>query len=173
MLELVDTPLSKKMFIEMNVQLKRGTSDESNLRYNVGGFKALPNIIGMMNVIHTTAPADVEKELDDLLKEYHAIKEISIQDIIDFHVRFERIHPFGDGRVGRMIMYKECLKNGCMPFVILDKDKTFYLRDLKEYDNQPNYLIETRLHAQDIYECTCKQLLNFDLDQIQGQSSEL
>lgn len=76
---------------------------------------------------------------------------ITINDIVDFHVCFERIHPFGDGngQVGRIIMYKECLKNGIMPFVILDIAKVFYLRGLKEYNKQPNYMIETCLQEQD------------------------
>lgn len=166
MLDHIDTPMTKEMFIEMNVILKRGTTDESNPRYNVDGFKKVPNIIGLVNVIKTTAPAEVNDELDKLLAEYQSIQEISLNNIIDFHVRFERIHPFGDGngRVGRMIMFKECLKNGIMPFVILDRDKAFYLRGLKEYNNQSNYLIDACFQAQDIYENICNQLLDFDLD---------
>ncbi len=171
MLENIDTPMTKEMFIEMNVILKRGTTDENNPRYNVGGFKKAPNIIGLVNVIKTTSPADVSIELDKLLAEYQSIQEVSLHDIIDFHVRFERIHPFGDGngRVGRMIMFKECLKNGIMPFVILDRDKVFYLRGLKEYNNQSNYLIETCFQEQDIYESVCNQLLDFSFEQTQGQ----
>lgn len=174
MLNHIDTAMTNEMFIEMNVILKRGTTDESNPRYNVGGFKTAPNIIGLVNVINTTPPADVESALEELLKDYQSIQIVSLHDIIDFHVRFERIHPFGDGngRVGRMIMFKECLKNGITPFVILDRDKGFYLRGLKEYDNQSNYLIDTCLQDQDIYESVCNQLLDFELDQIQGQKME-
>ncbi|EHJ7843777.1 MAG: Fic family protein [[Clostridium] innocuum] len=152
------------MLIKMIVLLKRGNTDESNPRYHVGGFKKVPNIINMVNVIKTTAPQDVETEIDHLLETYQSKKEITFQDIIDFHVRFERIHPYGDGRVGRMIMFKECLRNDILPFVVLDQDKTCYLRGLREYDRQPNYLIETCLHEQDIYENVCQQLLDFDLD---------
>lgn len=164
MLDHIDVPMTKEMFIQMNIILKRGTTDESNPRYNVGGFKTVPNIIGLVNVIKTTPPEEVEIELDKLLKEYQSIQKVSLNDIVDFHVRFERIHPFGDGngRVGRMIMFKECLKNGIMPFVILDRDKVFYLRGLKEYSNQSNYLIDTCLLDQDVYESICNQLLDFD-----------
>lgn len=166
MLEHIDKPLTKEMLIEMNVILKRGTTDESNPRYNVGGFKTVPNIIGLVNVIKTTPPADVEKELDTLFEKYHNIEQITAHDIINFHVCIERIHPFGDGngRVGRMIMYKECLKNGIAPFVILDRDKVFYLRGLKEYNEQPDFLIETCLQEQDVYIAMCNQLLDFKLD---------
>lgn len=174
MLEHIEDPLSKEMFIRMNVLLKKGTSDESNPRYNVGGFKKVPNIIGLVNVIQTTAPQDVEKELDNLLEDYLEIDNVRIEDIIDFHVRFERIHPFGDGngRVGRMIMYKECLKHDIVPFVVLDQDKTFYLRGLKEYNRNRTYLIDTCLHEQDIYESVCHQLLDFEIEESKEQELE-
>lgn len=112
-LSIVDAPLTKEIIIEMNKILKRNTSDEDNPRYNVGGFKTIPNVIGIINVIHTSSPEDVEKDLDNLLKSYHNKQTITLEDIIDFHYNFEKIHPFGDGngRVGRMIMFKECLKN--------------------------------------------------------------
>lgn len=167
MLDNVDNPLSKEMMIEMNVILKRNTSDEDNPRYNVGGFKVVPNIIGMVNVIKTTDPAYVEHDIDKLLSEYNSKTNITIEDIIDFHVRFERIHPFGDGngRVGRMIMFKECLKNNVMPFIILDNDKPYYLRGLKEYDNEKSFLGDTCLNAQDVYDAMCTELLNFEINE--------
>lgn len=167
MLDNVDKPLSKEMVIKMNVILKRGTSDEDNPRYNVGGFKIVPNMIGLLNAIQTIAPENVEKEMDSLLDGYLAKKEIALHDILEFHVRFERIHPLSDsnGIVGRMIMFKECLKHGIVPFVVLDQDKTFYLRGLREYNRHPNYLIDTCLHEQDIYEDVCWQLLNFDIEE--------
>ena len=165
MLDNVDKPLSKEMMIEMNKILKRNTSDEDDPRYNVGGFKVVPNIIGVVNVIKTSAPKDVEKNIDELLANYYSLDKVTLEDIIEFHVRFERIHPFGDGngRVGRMIMFKECLKNNIMPFIILDRDKPYYIRGLKEYDNDKKYLIDTCLHSQDIYEDMCKQLLDFEI----------
>ena len=166
MLDNVDKSLTKEMMIEMNKILKRNTSDEDDPRYNVGGFKVIPNIIGVVNVIKTTDPKDVIKELDNLLKEYLAIRKVKLEDIIDFHVRFERIHPFGDGngRVGRMIMFKECLKNNIMPFIIMDSDKPYYMRGLKEYSNDSKYLLDTCLHSEDIYDDICKELLDFDIE---------
>ena len=162
----IDKKLTKEMLIEMNTILKKGTSDEDNPRYNIGGFKIVPNIIGLVNVINTSSPEDVEKDLDKLLDEYNKKEKILLEDIIDFHVRFETIHPFsdGNGRVGRIIMFKECLKNNIMPFIILDKHKEYYMRGLKQYSQDPKFLIDTCLNAQDIYEDICNQLLNFDVD---------
>ena len=166
MLDNVDAPLSKEMIIEMNTILKRNTSDEENPAYNIGGFKVVPNITGMIHLTKPTAPEDVEKEMLDLLNSYVKLNKVSLTDIIDFHVKFECIHPFsdGNGRVGRMIMFKECLKNNIMPFIILDKDKPYYLRGLKEYEQDKQYLIDTCLHFQDVYEEVCKQLLDFKID---------
>ena len=165
MLDNVDELLTKDMIIEMNKILKRNTSDEENPRYNVGGFKVVPNIIGVVNVIHTTAPEDVEQEIEKLLNEYNSKMNITLADIVDFHFRFERIHPFGDGngRVGRIIMFKECLRNNIMPFIVLDNDKTYYIRGLKEYENDKMFLIDTICHEQDLYEKMCEELLNFEI----------
>lgn len=154
MLENVNKKLTKKMFIEMNIILKKGTSDETNPLYNVGGFKNRENEMGsFINPISTSKPKNVERDLDKLLKEYYKKKKIKIEDIIDFHYKFEKIHPFGDGngRVGRMIMYKECLKNKITPFIITDDKRAFYMRGLKEYNNEKGYLIDTILYEQDIY----------------------
>ena len=165
MIDNVDKLLTKEMIIEMNKILKRNTSDEDDPRYNVGGFKIVPNTIGVINEIKTTEPKNVEKEIDKLLNSYNLKKQVSIEDIIDFHFKFERIHPFGDGngRVGRMIMFKECLRNNIIPFIVLDDDKPYYLRGLKEYENDKMYLIDTIKHEQDIYEKICEELLDFDL----------
>ena len=167
MLDNVDKPLSKEMMIEMNKILKRNTSDEDDPRYNVGGFKVVPNIIGLVNVIKTSEPKDVEKDIDELLADYLKLERVTLEDIIDFHVRFERIHPFGDGngRVGRMIMFKECLKNDIMPFIILDKDRPYYMRGLKEYKNDKMFLIDTIRHEQDLYEKICEELLDFEIEE--------
>ena len=164
-LEIINEELSKDIMINMNKILKKNTTDEENPRYNVGGFKVVPNKIGLINIVNTSKPEDVEKDINDLLKWYKNIKNITLEDIIEFHVRFERIHPFGDGngRVGRMIMFKECLKNNIVPFIILDKDKSFYMRGLKEYNNDKMYLIDTIKNEQDIYKEVCDELLNFDL----------
>ena len=116
--------------INMNKILKRNTTDEDNPRYNVGGFKIVPNKIGLINVINTSSPKDTPKDIDNLLSWYNSLKNITLEDIIEFHVRFEKIHPFqdGNGRVGRMIMFRECLYNDIMPFYIEDRNKDFYIR---------------------------------------------
>ena len=165
-LDIIDENLTKEIMIKMNMILKRNTSDEENPRYNVGGFKVVPNKIGLINVINTSAPEDVEKELDNLLNEYNNLKKITLEDIIEFHYRFEIIHPFGDGngRVGRMIMFKECLKNNIMPFIVLDSDKPYYMRGLKNYKEDKMFLIDTIKHEQDIYEINAKEMLNFELE---------
>lgn len=168
MLKTVDEPLSKEMMIQMNMILKRGTSYEDNPAYNVGGFKVRENGIGMINPFKTTKPADVETELDALLEKFQNKGVLSFEDIVEFHVCFERIHPFGDGngRTGRMIMFKQCLQNSHIPFVLLDRDRAFYLRGLKEWDFERNYLIDTLLTQQDIYASVCEQ---FDIFKDFGQ----
>ena len=162
MIDNIDNKLTKEMIIKMNVILKRGTTDEDNPRYNVGGFKTLPNKIGLINIINTSKPKDVDKDIDKLLDWYHNIDNITLEDIIEFHYRFECIHPFGDGngRVGRIIMFKECLKNSIMPFIVLDSDKDYYLRGLKEYKRDKMYLIDTIKNEQDIFEKICAELLD-------------
>lgn len=164
-LDNVDNNLTKEIIIEMHKILKRNTSDEENPRYNVGGFKVIPNMIGVVNIVKTTAPEDVEKELTELLNEYNSKDIVTLEDIIDFHYKFEKIHPFGDGngRIGRIIMFKECLKNNIMPFIILDENKSYYLRGLKEYENDKIYLIDTIKHEQDLYEKMCNELLDYEL----------
>ena len=167
MLDNVDNKLSKEMIIEMNKILKRNTSDEENPRYNVGRFKIVPNMIGLVNVMNTTAPEKVEEEIENLLSEYNCKINITLEDIIDFHYKFEKIHPFGDGngRVGRIIMFKECLRNNIMPFIVLDDDKPYYMRGLKEYENDKMFLIDTIKHEQDLYEKICEDLLNFEIEE--------
>ncbi len=165
MLDNVDEILTKDMIIEMNKILKRNTSDEENPRYNVGGFKIVPNMIGLVNPVNTTLPEDVEKEIEDLLSEYNSKINVTLEDIIDFHFIFERIHPFGDGngRVGRIIMFKECLRNNVMPFIVFNNDKAFYMRGLREYENDKLFLIDTIRHEQDLFEQVCEKLLNFEI----------
>lgn len=165
MLDIYEKKLDKNIIIEMNKILKRGTSDEDNPRYNVGGFKIVPNKIGLINVINTSSPKDTPKDIDNLLSWYNSLKNITLEDIIEFHYKFEKIHPFGDGngRVGRMIMFKECLKNDIMPFIILDSDKPFYLRGLKNYENDKMFLIETIKNEQDLYEVAVNDMLDFEI----------
>ena len=165
MLDIYEKKLDKNIIIEMNKILKRGTSDEDNPRYNVGGFKIVPNKIGLINVINTSSPKDTPSDIDNLLSWYNSLKNITLEDIIEFHYKFEKIHPFGDGngRVGRMIMFKECLKNDIMPFIILDSDKPFYLRGLKNYENDKMFLIDTIKHEQDLYEVAVNDMLDFEI----------
>ena len=124
-------------------------------------------MIGLVNVINTTAPEKVEEEIENLLSEYNSKINITLEDIIDFHYSFEKIHPFGDGngRVGRIIMFKECLRNNIIPFIVLDDDKPYYMRGLKEYENDKAFLIDTIKHEQDLFEKTCEELLNFEIEE--------
>ena len=151
MLDVADKKLNEKMIKEFHKILKNGTSDSRVEWFNVGEYKQKANQIG--SGISTTLPSNVEKEMSKLMDWYNSIKEITIKEIIEFHYRFEKIHPFqdGNGRVGRIIIFKECLKNNIIPFIILDKDKLFYYRGLKEYKNENGYLIDTCLNAQDQY----------------------
>lgn len=112
--------------------------------------KKMPNEVGGMA---TALPEDVAAEMQALLAAYSAKKAKTLEDILDFHVRFERIHPFqdGNGRVGRLIMFKECLKYGIVPFIIEDNLKMFYYRGLKEWSREKGYLTDTCLTAQDRY----------------------
>lgn len=164
-LDNIDEVLTKDMILKMHKMLKRGTTDEDSPLYNVGGFKKVPNIIGLQNVIETSSPENVRNDLEELLIDYEKLQEVTLKDIIDFHVRFERIHPLsdGNGRIGRLIMFKECLKNNIVPFIILDEEKAFYMRGLKEYNKDRKYLKDTILHFQDIYDEMCNRLLNYDV----------
>lgn len=164
-LDNIDEILTEDMILKMHKMLKRGTSDEDSPLYNVGGFKKVPNIIGLQNVIETSSPENVQNDLEELLIDYEKLQEVTLKDIIDFHVRFERIHPLsdGNGRIGRLIMFKECLKNNIVPFIILDEEKAFYMRGLKEYNKDRKYLKDTILHFQDLFDEMCNRLLNYDV----------
>ena len=142
--------LSEKFIKELHFVLKNGTSDSRKEWFVVGDYKKIPNEVGGMN---TTLPEEVAQRMKELLKEYNDKKEKLFEDILDFHVRFERIHPFqdGNGRVGRLILFKECLKYNIVPFIIDDHLKMFYYRGLKEWDYEKGYLIDTCLSAQDKY----------------------
>ena len=142
--------LSEKFIKELHFVLKNGTSDSRKKWFVVGDYKKIPNEVGGMN---TTLPEEVAQRMKELLKEYNDKKEKTFEDILDFHVKFERIHPFqdGNGRVGRLILFKECLKYNIVPFIIDDHLKMFYYRGLKEWDYEKGYLIDTCLSAQDKY----------------------
>ena len=149
----VKTELNEKFIKELHFILKSGTSDSKKDWFAVGDYKKFPNEVGNMK---TPLPEEVDNLMKDLLKEYNSKKEKTFEDILDFHVQFERIHPFqdGNGRIGRLIMFKECLKYNIVPFIIEDNLKIFYYRGLKEWNNERGYLVDTCLTAQDRYK-TC------------------
>lgn len=150
MLDVAEEKLTEEMIKEFHKILKEGTSDSRKEWFNVGEYKKLVNEAGNMQ---TTLPKNVAKDMAKLMEWYNSLEKITIKEIIEFHFKFEKIHPFqdGNGRVGRIIAFKECLKNNLVPFIILDKDKLFYYRGLKEYKNEKGFLIDTCLNAQDQY----------------------
>lgn len=140
--------LTEKLIKELHLTLKNGTSDSRKEWFAVGAYKKLPNEVGG---VETALPEEVADKMKHLLTEYNAKNDKTIEDILEFHVQFERIHPFqdGNGRVGRLIMFKECLKYHIVPFIIEDDLKMFYYRGLKEWDNKKGYLTDTCLAAQE------------------------
>ena len=148
--------LTESMIKELHKILKSGTSDSRKSWFNVGEYKRLPNEVGGKE---TTPPEEVHTQITSLIKSYNAIKNKTLEDIIDFHCKFERIHPFqdGNGRVGRLIMFKECLANNIVPFIITDELKLFYYRGLSNWGKINGFLTDTCLTAQDQY----KTLLDY------------
>ena len=142
--------LTEKFIKDLHLLLKNGTSDSRKEWFAVGDYKKLPNEVGGME---TALPEEVADQMKALLAEYNGKKDKKLKDILDFHVKFERIHPFqdGNGRVGRLIMFKECLKYNIVPFIIEDHLKVFYYRGLKVWNHQKGYLMDTCLTAQDQY----------------------
>ena len=140
--------LTEKFIKELHFTLKSGTSDSRKNWFNVGEYKKLPNEVGGKE---TAKPEDTANKIKELLKSYNQKDEHTLEEIIDFHYRFETIHPFqdGNGRVGRLIMFKECLKNNIVPFIIDEDLKMFYYRGLSEWNNEKGYLTDTCLAAQD------------------------
>ncbi len=150
MLDIADEPLSEEHIKEFHRLLKTNTSDSRKPWFRIGDYKLKPNIVGG---IETTPPSKVQYEIEELLKDYRDKKTITVEDIIDFHFKFEQIHPFqdGNGRVGRLIIFKECLAHEITPLIIEDDHKYFYYRGLSEYPKVKGYLIDTCLSAQDAY----------------------
>lgn len=142
--------LSEHFIKKLHHILKTSTSDSHKDWFAVGEYKRLPNEVGGMQ---TSLPEEVADKMKALLSDYNAVPKKTLDDILDFHVRFERIHPFqdGNGRVGRLIMFKECLKYNIVPFIIEENLKLFYYRGLKEWYNEKGYLTDTCLTAQDKY----------------------
>lgn len=161
MLDTIEDKLTEEMIKKYHFILKEGTLTDSEKEwFNVGEYKQKKNFVGN---ITTTLPSNVPKDMNQLLNWYNNIDKKTIEDIIEFHVRFEKIHPFqdGNGRVGRMIMFRECLYNDIIPFFIEDRNKGYYIRGLKEYqtNNEKGYLIDTCLNSQDNYKKMAKYFL--------------
>ncbi len=155
-IEQAQARLTETFIKQLHSILKSGTSHAAKSWFAVGEYKLLPNEVGG---IETTPPSEVHQQMKQLLHDYNNLKYPNIEDIIDFHHSFEAIHPFqdGNGRVGRLIMFKECLKNGIVPFIITDELKLFYYRGLHEWPRIKGYLLDTCLTAQDNF----KALLSY------------
>ena len=156
-LSVADKELSEAIIKQIHYILKSGTTDSQKEWFAVGDYKKRPNMIGDM--VETTHPSKVVDELKQLLRQYRENDNITFGDIVEFHYKFEKIHPFqdGNGRVGRLIMFKECLKHNIPPFIIEDVSKEYYRRGLKEYEREKGFLTETCREAQDAY----KKLLKY------------
>lgn len=148
MIEEANNILSEKFLKELHLVLKNGTSDSRKDWFAVGEYKQNANEVGGNA---TTAPVNVSKEMKALLFAYNQKKQITLEDLLEFHVRFECIHPFqdGNGRIGRLIMFKECLKHNIVPFIITEQTKLYYYQGLKEWKQERGYLRDTCLMAQD------------------------
>jgi hypothetical protein len=148
-IEGAHTKLSESFIKQLHYILKLGTTDSRKSWFKVGDYKMLENEVGGDE---TTKPADVAAEMKSLLTEYNAKSEIDFDDVLDFHVRFEAIHPFqdGNGRIGRLIMFKECLKHNIVPFIITEELKVYYYRGIKNWKNERGYLRDTCRTGQDV-----------------------
>lgn len=146
----VEKMISQSMIKNLHLILKNGTSDSRKMWFNVGDYKKLPNEVGGEE---TCPPENVTMEIKNLLVWYNSIKNKTLEIILEFHKRFEDIHPFqdGNGRVGRLLIFKECLANNIIPFIIDEEHKIFYYRGLKEWKNEKGYLVDTCLSCQDKY----------------------
>ncbi len=156
MLNIANEILSKEIIKKLHYLLKINTSNTKKTWFKLGDYKSKPNIIGG---IETSLPKDVSYDMKKLLDSYHKTNNITVEDIIDFHFQFEKIHPFqdGNGRVGRLIIFKECLAHNIIPFIIEDVHKFFYYRGLSEYPTIKGFLIDSCLSAQDNY----TQMINY------------
>lgn len=147
-IDQANKPITETFIKELHQILKQGTNDARFDWFAIGEYKKVPNIVGNME---TTPPKEVPIQMKKLLVEYQNKKEKTLDDLLDFHVRFEQIHPFqdGNGRVGRLLLFKECLKYKIVPFIINDRRKLYYYRGLKNWHDERGYLRDTCLYAQD------------------------
>ena len=168
LLRTISEPLSEDLIKGFHRRLKTGTSDAQLSYFNVGDYKNLANEVGGRE---TCKPADVAKEMKNLQDWYHTQKNVTIHTLAEYHWRFENIHPFqdGNGRVGRLILFRECLRNNIMPFVIDSEHKMFYYRGLSDFKHTPGFLIGTMQSAQDVYEAWVKY---FNEDLLEGLKIE-
>ncbi len=152
-IEGAHTKLTESFIKQLHFILKSGTTDSQKSWFRVGDYKQLENEVGGSE---TTKPAEVAAAIKALLKEYNSKSKITFDDILDFHVRFESIHPFqdGNGRVGRLIMFKECLKHNIVPFIITEELKMYYYRGIKNWNDERGYLRDTCLTGQDDMKAT-------------------
>lgn len=159
-LDCAEDALTESVIKKIHSILKGNTSDSRLEWFNVGDYKQRPNMVGDSK---TTPPSKVKKDIQRLLFEYNQKEVINFEDIVEFHYRFERIHPFqdGNGRVGRLIIFKECLRYNIVPFIIDEKHKIYYYRGLKEFENEKGYLMGTCLSSQDVY----KEMLKYFVEE--------
>lgn len=159
-LEHADEPLSHDFVKKLHKILKRNTSQDGDELYNVGGYKKFNNQIGDIHAAQTTPASDVEKEMEEFFTKYQQFQDDGLY-LAQFHYDFERIHPHsdGNGRIGRLILYKELLRMNGTPLVIRDENRAYYLRGLQEFENDPQYLADTLLFEQDYYQGLIKQFL--------------
>lgn len=159
-IDIAEEPLSEEIIKKLHYILKHDTRDSTLSWFAIGDYKKRPNMVGG---IETTPSDEVEDAIQNLLSDYRKKSNISFEDIVEFHARFEKIHPFqdGNGRVGRLIAFKECLKNNIVPFIIEDSKKGFYYRGLSYWNSEKGWLMDTCLDGQD----TVKDLLrNFGIE---------
>ncbi len=149
-IDMAEEPLNENIIKQLHLILKTGTSDSALPWFAVGDYKRRPNMVGGRE---TAKPAEVPLQIKNLLSWYEGLNAVTIDDIIRFHYEFERIHPFqdGNGRVGRLIALKECLRHGIVPFIIEDTKKMFYYRGLSEWEHEKGYLTDTCLDGQDTF----------------------
>ena len=149
-IDKAENEIDEKLIKKLHLTLKTSTSDSNKEWFVTGDYKKFPNEVGGME---TTSPEEVSKKIKELLGEYNSKNKKTLEDILDFHVKFEKIHPFqdGNGRVGRLVMFKECLNYNIVPFIIDESLKLFYYRGLKEWNREKGYLTDTCLTAQDRY----------------------
>ncbi len=158
-IDVAEEPLTESIIKELHRILKQSTKDSTLSWFAVGDYKKRPNVVGGRE---TAKPKDVPVRMKALLDDYAALPAVTVNDIIRFHYSFERIHPFqdGNGRVGRLVALKECLRYGIVPFIIEDSKKMFYYRGLSEWEQEPGYLMDTCLDGQDTFR---KLMAMFDI----------